>query len=306
MEAAARTLDREGFVVIRDALHPAIAATCLHHINALLPRVCDAVSRRALEREHAFGAIAPPAADVPHRWNLLLPVDDVVRDALRETLKKVEPVVRDAVGDDAVLCDLSALIADPQCLDQRLHFDTRWSDGETEEKEEEKEECKEEETEEEREGASLRRRYRRQKQRRLVSIFVALQNVRDDMGPTVMVPRTCTQTVHDAVEVARSAGTDAITAELFSREHGPSDTGAVRCVMRTGDAVVMDSRTLHRGSANTANVRRVLLDFAFVSPASVPSTYCECIRAELREKYALRRFPTWALSTPRPTDVEHT
>lgn len=141
-----------------------------------------AVADGRLGQEQAYGAIAPPASKVTNRWNLLLDMAPLTRAALGACLDKSSRVFESACGADAMLCDLSALISDPGSRTQQLHFDTRCS---------EESDVEEEEEEEAAVGGirASRRQHSYATVKRLVTGFVALQDVTVEMGPTCIVPR---------------------------------------------------------------------------------------------------------------------
>lgn len=89
----------------------------------------------------------------------------------------------------------------------------------------------------------------------MYTVFVALQDVERPMGPTIFLPGTHTEEAHLAHKCAATKD-----AFLSSREYRSS------CV-RKGDATVMDSRTLHCGSDNSAD-RRALLYVTVRNPHS--------------------------------------
>ena len=204
-----------------------------------------------------------------------------------------------ACGRDAVLCDLSALIADPGSIAQRLHFDTRWSDAGSDagrddfmENDEFSADSNFVAGEEFVEDGELDTQLETSKQcadcriagqKRLVTAFVALQDVTEAMGPTFIAPGTANQASHNTLLAANGEGE--IVEVLDSLM-----PGGVHMTIAKGTCVLMDSRAFHLGGANISAQRRVLLDFAFMNAKCVPSTYCECINAELSGKYRLDHF----------------
>ena len=88
----------------------------------------------------------------------------------------------------------------------------------------------------------------------LYVVFVALQDVTMDMGPTSFLLRTQTKE----------------SIELFN-DHTKRDEllRTSKCAVSTlkkGDAVVFDARLLHCGNANLSNSTRVLFNFSFRNP----------------------------------------
>jgi ectoine hydroxylase-related dioxygenase (phytanoyl-CoA dioxygenase family) len=91
----------------------------------------------------------------------------------------------------------------------------------------------------------------------LWTVFVALQDVAEDMGATVFLPGSHQAHVHADLN---SADADVKNQMLASAEYRKS-------TLKAGDVAIMDARTLHFGSANTSCDRRVLLYFTIRNPA---------------------------------------
>jgi hypothetical protein len=89
------------------------------------------------------------------------------------------------------------------------------------------------------------------------TVFVALQDVELNMGATVFLPGTHTEQVHADLN---TAVTDRKNQMLAAAEYR-------RSTLKAGDCAIMDARTLHFGSANTSDKRRVLLYFTIRNPA---------------------------------------
>jgi hypothetical protein len=90
----------------------------------------------------------------------------------------------------------------------------------------------------------------------LWTVFCALQDVEVQMGPTIFLPATHKEAVHADLS---SIDTNAKDRMLSGAEYR-------RSVLRAGDVAIMDARTLHFGSANTSDKRRVLLYFTIRNP----------------------------------------
>lgn len=89
----------------------------------------------------------------------------------------------------------------------------------------------------------------------LYTCFVALQDVTDTMGPTWFLPLTHTQEAHE-----RHNSDDGKAAFLATCEYR-------KALLKKGDVVIMDSRTLHCGGPNISeDSRRVLLYFTLRNP----------------------------------------
>jgi hypothetical protein len=119
---------------------------------------------------------------------------------------------------DALLYELSALVSDPGAQSQSIHPDTEYEPV-----------CP------------------------LYTIFVALQDVTEDMGGTIFMPGTNTM-AHHVAHKARVTKNDFLVSEEYRRS-----------VMKKGDCAIFDSRTLHCGPANTG-ARRTMLYFTVRNP----------------------------------------
>ena len=90
----------------------------------------------------------------------------------------------------------------------------------------------------------------------LWTVFVALQDIDIDMGPTIFLTNTHTSYSHDCF----TGGNEQKEQLLASSEYR-------RSALKKGDAAVMDSRTLHFGDKNDSDgKRRVLLYFTIRNP----------------------------------------
>jgi hypothetical protein len=251
-ERCQRSAPREG---IR-ACAPELAASFIRTDGlALLANVLSTDSSQRLlvhvqERLAQATALEPDSAASPfgdvlcrkNRYDLMLRADDPpVRRAISDALRSIAPCVERLLGQGALLYECSALVSDPGAPRQQIHPDTPFR----------------------RSPVAL-------------TIFISLQDVTVEMGPTVFLPRSHTEACHEAYH-----SKDAPDMEEVLRSH-PCVTGIMRC----GDAVVFDSRLLHCGSANTSSRRRVLFYLSFRKPSvALPGTMCACDK----ERWALRR-----------------
>ena len=76
--------------------------------------------------------------------------------------------------------------------------------------------------------------------KRLVTGFIALQDVTETMGPTLIVPCTANKVAH--MDVYEALNPAALTAALQKYQ-----ARGLVCTLRAGDIVLMDSRALHLG-----------------------------------------------------------
>ena len=169
----------------------------------------------------AGGTAEAIAAGEDTRWDLRLPLSPPVRKALREVLKgPLGEAVEELVGNDAELHELACAISAPGAAPQVMHADAEWSAD-----------------------ASL------------FTAFVALQDVKADMGPTCFLRRThLAASAHAAFDANGAAFLAAADARL--------------ALLRIGDATLYDRRLLHAGGSNRSEsaddkALRLLFYFTF-------------------------------------------
>ena len=111
----------------------------------------------------------------------------------------------------------------------------------------------------------------------VLTSFVALQDVRPDMGATQFITGTNTKETHDQFNDPADGGRQKIN--LLRTK--PNAKG----VMSAGDLCMMDSRLVHGGDANESQDRRVLLYVSFRKRGArtAPGT----LLYELKGKYSL-------------------
>lgn len=214
------TLEMDGVVRINDVLSQELCALCLQEINEL----CDGGLHNNDNADHnaGFGNVLSRR----HRYDMYLRNEGVVDDALRQLLSRgsaLGELVRSLLhGAPGVLHEWSSLISDPASASQSVHPDSPYDHAAP-----------------------------------VWTVFVALQDVDADMGPTVFLPRTHDRTTHDRLTDATGGGDAA--GLLAAAEYR-------RGLLRRGDCAVMDARTLHFGDANTSTTRRVLYYFSVRNP----------------------------------------
>ena len=216
--AAAVSAAGPGVVRLRGALKDDLAVELREFVLAQLR---DVRGRRQAERAVQLGLMVEErlsnvlAAD--QRWDLRLPMRSVVRRAMAELLGDGSPL-GDALhlvtgGDEAELWELSAMVSAPGALSQVVHADC---DGAP--------------------APAL-----------LHTVFVALQDVSREHGPTRFVPGTHS----DSVAYGRFEARGDVTG-LSLGDVAASPPLSYTSLLRRGEASLYDGRILHCGSANTA------------------------------------------------------
>ncbi|KAH8084534.1 phytanoyl-CoA dioxygenase [Aureococcus anophagefferens] len=183
------------------ASSPALCAALLRRVNETLASSIAAVEAGTLNETDAFGRVH----ERRHRYDVKLPLVAETEAALHTLAHTLRPLVASAVGDAAELFDLSSVVADPGAAEQPLHPDQAWTDAAT-----------------------------------VVTVFVALQDVAPDMGPTLFVPGTASAATRERQNLKQHVA-----------------------LLDAGDAAVFDARISHAGAANGSARRRVMFYVSF-------------------------------------------
>jgi len=202
----------------------------------------------AIEKENDKGTNNPNFGNVYSRKNRFdYKVDlrnPVVKKALQEACASLKEIIEKTCGKDAELLELAALISDPESSRQPIHPDTNYRPNLT-----------------------------------AVTTFVALQDVTEQMGPTLFIPKTNTSEAHTSfkenLEIA-----------------GPSLAKPnVLAIMNKGDCSLFDSRLLHCGLENKSAKRRILFYFTFgPKNADNPNRGFSTIREDIRNQFSFNDF----------------
>eukprot|EP00931_Biecheleriopsis_adriatica_P075029 TRINITY_DN48990_c0_g1_i1.p1 TRINITY_DN48990_c0_g1~~TRINITY_DN48990_c0_g1_i1.p1 ORF type:complete len:300 (-),score=54.86 TRINITY_DN48990_c0_g1_i1:4-903(-) len=170
-----------------------------------------------------------------------------VRAALEALGRSLGGLLAHFVTRSGCLVDLSCMITDADCEFQPLHADT----------------------------SLARVKY---------TVFIALQDVTAEMGPTWLCPQTHNPESHEAWEVLQHSG--------FPHDEVLQRFGALSAVCRIGTAVVMSSQLLHCGGqqapANAGGRRRRLLYVTWHSPGNTPGEHS--LRDDLVGEFQLSDF----------------
>jgi len=229
--AALTTLTQDGVLRLNNICTSDLCDRMLASINAAL--AVEIAAKNPELTTTGFGNVL--ARD--NRWDMYLPPTGCYLEALESMfglnnspLSELFSSVFD--GKDAELHELSSLICDCGALSQPIHPDSQHDSSS--------------------EGFS--------QLGPMYTIFLALQDVEEEMGPTVFLPRTNTQTCHESFK----GSTDTKADFLAGCEYRQS-------LLRKGDVAVMDSRTLHMGHENVSS-RRVLFYLTLRSPSLFASS----------------------------------
>lgn len=218
-ETFAGVLLREGVVRVDQVLDAAICDRCLADLNLAL----------TVAKSSALSSVNNGFGDVYSRdcrTDMYLRNEGTAGEALDYMLHRgtdLADLFQECLpaGQSGVFHEFAALITDSGAASQPVHPDSRYA-----------------------------------MHAPLWTVFVALQDVDMDMGPTIFLTQTHTSHTHDCF----TGGQERKEQLLDSSEYR-------RSVLKKGDAAVMDSRTLHFGDKNDSDgKRRVLLYFTIRNP----------------------------------------
>eukprot|EP00746_Dinoflagellata_sp_MGD_P037002 gnl/MRDRNA2_/MRDRNA2_18887_c0_seq1.p1 gnl/MRDRNA2_/MRDRNA2_18887_c0~~gnl/MRDRNA2_/MRDRNA2_18887_c0_seq1.p1 ORF type:complete len:431 (+),score=71.47 gnl/MRDRNA2_/MRDRNA2_18887_c0_seq1:68-1360(+) len=216
-------LREEGVVLIPDLVSKATATALLAHCKSKLAENLAAIATGEGSYSEYFGTVRARC----ERHDLKLALDPVVADALAESLEVLGPLLRGALEcDEPYLAALGAVGSMEDAPRQTMHSDTRCFDS-----------------------------------AKLLTIFIALQDIDEQMGPTTFLPGTHNAQAHAAMKES------ALHADLLS-------TGPIRLgTMPIGASTVYDTRLLHAGGANNSPRERWLFYATFAASRKLADEY---------------------------------
>ena len=253
-----RTLEQRWECRLRDSGIAASAAARAH----LVAKQAVAESVAAPDDERFCGPVremnlrgSSVRGQLNRRYDLRLHFTGAVKAAVVTAVKVLRPAIAEVLTDDALMCELACLIADPGATRQQLHADTTFED----------------------------RGF-------LVTAFIALQDLHPDMGGTLVIPGSANRVAHDSMINVVGDGTGRYERRILC-ERGKRFEGDA------GTALLMDSRCLHCGGANTAESvsgsRRRLLYVTFQVPHCRPSGGTMSILPEYEGRFRLGSVEDW-------------
>merc|ERR1719203_2574707 len=232
---SAAELNECGVCVAHDAVERRTCAACLAEVHEQLQRmlllpghVYD--NRHFLRFPTARGATTHK--EPTHQRDFTPPWSSCVEAVLRDFLASpAGEILVEAVGRDAEMVEMAAIISDPGATAQAIHSDSCWSATSP----------------------------------RLITVFLALHDILDEvLGPTRFCPGTQNPSCFPE-GAGWLAPPDAYTQPHPQAEAKLAEVPPVWFAMNAGDAVLMESTTWHLGGANTSEQRRSLLSFSFVA-----------------------------------------
>jgi len=212
---ALSVLERDGVVRIDNILEARFCNECIDTINQSL---AHAVSIGAARYPCAgFGNVDSKDS----RWDMYLDYEGIYEESFQQMLAPTT-ILSTLFGElfnglDAQFYEFAALISDKGAESQRVHADTTYQLN-----------CP------------------------LYTVFIALQDTCEDLGPTLFIKGTNTDAAHRDLRHRRD---DILSGSTYHQ-----------AVLKQGDVVIMDSRTFHCGGENTAG-RRILMYFTLLNPS---------------------------------------
>ena len=215
---------REGCVRL-SGLVPALLS---HSVNAAVDRELAAALKIVDQEPHRRAELFGNIHARTNRHDLFLPMSGCISKLIVHLVSALQPALTQLLGGEALLHDFSAVMSDPGSTRQPVHPDTQFDPSSS---------CG------------------------LVQVFVCLEPITLEMGPTLLFPRTHGQQFHEQFTKAAVLHGSSATDEMMlsSKDH-------VHALLGAGDCVLMDSRLMHCGGANQSRRRRSLVSFSLGRP----------------------------------------
>ena len=225
--------------------------------NSVESRLCESVLRTAMEDfetesktwQYKLSRIFDIVNTPKNRHSIKLKMSDDVKALLGETLygdARRESFYETLYGANARLVELSLLLTFPGAPAQALHSDISYQALGSQES-----------------NCNLPG---------LASTFVAIQDVRREMGPTAILKGTHTKEYHATIKIDMESYSVDGTIETISNiddENVEKKTFSMEelhdaaVLSGKGDVYTMDARCIHAGGANESESPRALVCFAF-------------------------------------------
>ena len=254
-KAHAKVLKNDGVVRIDSILPESIVDELREFVFQLREEAEQDVADGSMKRTHRFANVLLKT----NRCDLTIPLGpEIVTKALCNAFLKspIRYAIEALLGKEALLYELSCLISYPGSQRQVVHPDTPYGAF----------------------GGLA------PKEPVLYTCFIALQDIRMDMGATVWLPGTHTKDAHAQFkdEQSDAEGEDSPKDKLLRT------TPSVLGVLPKGACAIFDSRLLHCGGANQSlDDPRALFYFSFKNPKIGNPGNPGSIRPELVSKLPL-------------------
>lgn len=204
----------KGVARINNALSPALVNELLTFIKLELKESLEGISTDKLIRSDVFTNIKSNT----NRWDLKLPINSLIHKIMKLLLKSgslLGDALSELVGEEGGLFELASFITVNGSKRQIIHSDTLWS-----------------------------------KQPSTFTCTLSLQDICEEMGPTVFIPGTHTE--------------EAYIRRVYEENSSILSTSAnTLSTLNSGDLAIYDSRLLHCGGSNRSDKQRILFYFSF-------------------------------------------
>lgn len=254
-------LEREGCISIPNVLSSSTCDELLAYVNKENEEAKRDVTAGTVSFDSRFGGVNCRGLNGQFgvRQDMFLPSSSTtVSKGLSEAITNLSPLLRETVTEDGTVHEISSFVADPGSPRQCVHADTIVLP------------CPQ---------------YPTAFMEPIYTVFLALQDVQDDMGHTQFFPKTHTKDVH---LIWNSKAVQGDTPRFVSVNP------VVQSALKKGDAAIFDSRLLHCGMANSSKLRRVIFYFSVSRQKLWPLPDglhgSNSIRAEDRYRYQVKDF----------------
>jgi len=274
----AKQLLDQGYIVLENVIDGSDCDALLSHALA----VSD--EGRRLGRGDLFGNIQ----ESDHRHDLKLDLCPPVIQALNKLGERCGPIWRSVMGERVRVVELASITSDPGAVAQPVHADTMHgitrflqSDialPESDVGAEQDEDASDDMTSVVRAIAT--------DTALIYTCLVALQDVEADMGPTHVWPGTNTVEHHATLWSTNTGGKLHVAQadKAFGVDHR-------NMILKKGDLVMYDSRTMHCGGANNSQKRRSVFVVSTMGPGIRPDGTTWTMLKDLRNRLLLSDLP---------------
>ena len=245
-------MKKNGLFRLKSVMSTERAQQVAHYVDSELSKSQQSLKLNEIEeKDHYSESLA--ASD--SRFDFKLPMNDLLMNTMKSLLQ--DTLLGDALEflatDDAELLELATFVTKNSAKHQILHSDTLYSEKAV-----------------------------------TYTCFIALQDILDEMGPTVFIPKSNTDKFHKKFDSSKPS----------KRLKAIESMDIKRALLNTGSCVVYDSRTYHCGTANCSSKTRRIFYFSFSSPKGIAADDDDfedfwnvaSIRDDIKGKFKLKDF----------------
>ena len=246
-------MKKNGLFSIKSLLSTEAAQQVAQYVDEELMKSQQSLKLKEIEEiDHYSESLA--ASD--SRFDFKLPMNDLLMDTMKNLLKDgtlLGDTIDLLAGGDAELLELACFVTKNLAKPQILHSDTLYSEKAV-----------------------------------TFTCFIALQDIVDEMGPTIFITKSHTEKFHKKFDTSKPSKRLKLIESMDVK----------RALLNTGSCVVYDSRTHHCGTANDSAKTRRIFYFSFSSPKGIAADDDDfedfwnvaSIRNDIKGKYKLKDF----------------